>query len=357
MSHDAFDKKVKQKIAHQRDEIDTDALWAAIEPLVQPAIKPRRRKRWGLFLLLLLPIGCGICMFDGEADLLVKQDAMNDQKPKPTRTPYVPSNTTTTAQSNTQQGAISNTFKHENIAFANELTASSVTNSTNAANAGSTQKGMIIHKPLVDAPTLNAIANTDNEIEKASNGIESTLISDFTLTEIKPQYLINQANLTQRTPSELATPFLQILSPKSLAWIEKATIPSVIWTVLPQQSTAQPTPRPNLALKQKPFQPVMRFDFGAGLPTRQLSGGTSTYQTQRDSTESLLETVQVGLLAGIQHQSNFYALTGLQYYRINERFERIEKTVSYSTNESGIVSIYYTNAGDTIINYLDFGHF
>ncbi|NUQ26022.1 MAG: hypothetical protein HUU34_18895 [Saprospiraceae bacterium] len=107
---------------------------------------------------------------------------------------------------------------------------------------------------------------------------------------------------------------------------------------------------PQPAKKKTTF--VVRPEAGMGLVFKTLQshpGDSSDYRRARLDTEDALEYVSGTLLGGVQHSSGFYALAGLGYTRINERFYTSGSRTEYDSIPDGIVEIYIDSSGDSII--------
>ncbi len=108
--------------------------------------------------------------------------------------------------------------------------------------------------------------------------------------------------------------------------------------------------QPQPSMKKTAF--VLRPEAGAGLVFKSLAshpGDSSDYLQARLGTEEALEYVSGSLLAGVEHSSGFYALAGLGYTRINERFYTSGSRTEYDSIPDGIVEIFIDSNGDSLI--------
>ncbi|MBX2927080.1 MAG: hypothetical protein KF852_04535 [Saprospiraceae bacterium] len=106
--------------------------------------------------------------------------------------------------------------------------------------------------------------------------------------------------------------------------------------------------------KEKDFAGLMQMTTGAGIVNKSLrlrGDQSSDYLAARRETEQALEYIGAGLMGGIRHRSGFYALGGLHYTRISERFSLSRSWTGRDTIPDGITEIIVHPAGDSTVIY------
>ena len=108
---------------------------------------------------------------------------------------------------------------------------------------------------------------------------------------------------------------------------------------------------PNYGLGRQDFTYSIMLQAGIASTGRKLEGVIDTTGNRllqnRLNSETPLENIQVGLLAGVHHHTGFNVMAGLQYTRITERFENTVTVESVDSIE-GIIKLIVLPNGDTI---------
>lgn len=330
MSQQNFEQHLRDELGAYPSPLDTAALWAAISPKLAEARRRRLLLWWwrlGLGSLLLLILSCAAMNW-----LTVPTAPQAANKPQ-----VVSSNQESPAQLQTSEEITSrrNTLHllQNNSREADNSAASSV-------------------------PSPSALLNTKRP-ETQAKGHERG--------SIRPSHLdarlsaATVAAASQSAPSKppasplpgkgaLAAPPL----PDSFA--KRPLLPAL--ALIPALPFEQPEPIAELGKALPPPMPprtkalswLLRPEASLGLPFKRLTAKgpeVDGYRQARLDSEQPLDYFQAGLMGGLRHRSGWYALTGLCYTRITERFAFEGTWTELDTLPNGILEIQIDAAGDS----------
>jgi len=108
--------------------------------------------------------------------------------------------------------------------------------------------------------------------------------------------------------------------------------------------------------KEKPVEGLTQISTGVGAVSKSFRLNreiAADYLEARSQTERPLEFLNTGLMGGIRHRSGFYALSGLHFTRIEERFSFSNITLERDTLTNGVVEIIIAANGDSTFLYGD----
>ncbi len=318
-----IDKYFRSRIKNHADEMDTDALWAALD------LEKKEKKRglifWlkGLTAILFL---AGIVFF--YASYHSKQQPL--------------------ANHSTQKEASKehiNTKEFNLKTSPSEIVTNSQKTTINTKNSTSTK--------LENSPTINRRkSNLDNTQSILNSNDKSTPKIDKTKETKRYEIAKMSPNLRNKN-------FEKLIATSSAHSFNAATplvaIPSLDMSTVSSNKKDMPYFIPNCnfisPIKTNKLRTAINFYGGYSFINRNLHAISSTdndpFLTARNNSETMLETATLG--AEIQHRfrSRFYAKVGIQYQSINEQFQWRSLKMDTVQINNAVLSRYVSAQNDT----------
>lgn len=379
MSVQDFENHLRENLDTHRSELDTEALWNNLAPVLAEDKKRRRGLVWwwtGAGLLALLLIGGwmyftmpGATTTHSEENLT--SDQLNNTQPSSTG-----STSTNELQNATTEGSENEVLSSETLISteAQSNTAPNrkgepeqlplTTQSPSLVKSTSEPKGYTAKKPGQPAATglrvdAQPVSNTPTQQStgiRTNNGI-TTVVE----TSTKNQPLIQtseEALLSQKTEHQgTLTPTIESTNTEVTQFdiLENVNLLATLSFLLPEKERTlpplAPVTLPTVPHKTSSITALARADFGMGKPFRTFEAQVPDSFPIPDRSEKILEYLTADVLGGIRHRSGFYALAGLGYTRINEEFSLTATRTEYDSIPDGITEIYIDINGDSTFVY------
>jgi len=356
MNRNKYNNSLKEDMLGYQSSVNVDALWANIEPQVD-AINARNNTRGGLYWFCAIGVvllAAALFLFpfsqSNTGEELVSSKPVAKEEATKVSANELLEDQTLSAQNNsvssltTASLAGTDSKVSTNPSSSSEAEALTTVKPDNRKKkAENTPAALPQKKKASSASSIPPVAMTSEKAgQQASNSslAGATQKSGPVTQETNVLPSVDQDN-TQKLIA-LGKEF-SMLSSKPI--FPASTAPRAISTDDLSSYT------PNYGLSQKGLSYSVMLQAGIASTGRKLEGAIDTSGNKllqnRLNSETPLENIQIGVLAGVHHHTGFNVMAGLQYTRITERFEN---TVTVISRDSvpGIVKLIVLPNGDTI---------
>ncbi|NUO03617.1 MAG: hypothetical protein HUU01_23630 [Saprospiraceae bacterium] len=378
MSDQNFDHQIKDSLGDYHSKLDTSALWKQLEPQLAADKKRRRGIFWwwsgaGVFVAFGVWAWFALQNPQLNADGMAVENGAIKQLPETAASGLTSPSPNGTASQTTASPAAP-------IEQTTQASEESATTTPAQAQAIETQKGLVsrVPKSISKSDPKRSLpkAASSNPITKQAPGqslvpgiVPDAVSASPIATATDPQSGFRRAENVGFGQQEVANAAINqentpVSDPGNKALVSEAQPTGLLslpaWQELtPSLTTRQMPPVLHLDAKKLPKKKAKtdlllrpNFEIGYALKTLEdfLPDSLPNAHVQiRRETEEALEYLHANLLLGARHHSGWYALTGLGYTSITERFSFITERMERDSIE-GITEIYINAQGDSIFS-------
>ncbi len=315
MGSDRLDRFIKGKVQNHQTVSDTDLLWQKIQ--AKQAAKKKDKRRfffiWFFAGLLLISSGLGLFFYANgsteKATTLVTPSSVNND---PVQSP------TSLVEPVSESKAMENNPKEKELNLIEQ-------------NNKIKKEIKIKNIDLLKEEIIYSGSDTPTSFDQES----------LNLKESKDTVSTNKA-FKNIIPDD------QNLAPSNSNFTALAALPFRIIEI-DYSNTSDQFEKENKTFPKlknpKQYNLATELFFNYGLVNKSLKSNNQAYLNIRDSLETPMDVISAGLNFRIQHKSNFYLKTGLEYQQINERFENYTTWDSTVIEPNQIIEIIYNMDG------------
>lgn len=323
-----FEQYTKETLNHYPTPVDEERLWGNIAQTLREDRRPVLFWLWGL--------GLGLLAFSGLV-LYYFYEKNTLPAAKQPRTTVIAQNTPEIRQATSENetpGALSASGSKEKDAGARTM-----------VQVAASQPE---HTAKTHRPTTKNVAQTNNNQpgSNATASVEGREPAAYPLATIQP------APSDGLRPSDGILPGPGGSSAEGLKPFDETRLPTLLRKLSAAAKPALPTgPKTGCSNwgKGPAFRPYFGVYGGAQYPMKTLTAKETEFENiaaERNETETVLEGLAAGGYLGFKHRSGLFAEGGLEYNRINERFDRT--TIRTDTiGKIAVIGIIVNAPGDT----------
>ena len=358
MNQNKYNNRLKEDMLAYQSSVNVDALWANIEPQVD-AINARNNNRRGYYWFYAIGIallGATLYLFPFSQNSTSKELPVSDSATKEeiAKTPVKESEEgqTPSARNNSVASLPAAPISSTDSKITANSSSSSQAESLTTTKSGNRKKdaqrstaGTLLQR------TKGASVSTVPPATIVDNRGEQQSMNPLSMAETtQKKHPVSQENNVLPSLGQDKTQKLIAFGKEFSMLSSKPIFPtSTAPRTIPTDDLSSYTP--NYGLGRKDLTYSVMLQAGIASTGRKLEGVVDTSGNRllqnRLNSETPLENIQIGLLAGVHHHTGFNVMSGLQYTRITERFENTVTVVSRDS-VPGIIRLIVLPNGDTI---------